>query len=56
MIRVASERHGHAHCPIEPAGQAVGETRGDLLHDEDRDRIVGRQLIEQAGQHLRATR
>ena len=42
----------HADGLVQPADQAVGETGGDVLHDQDRDRVVGGQRVEQAHQHL----
>ena len=41
---------------VEPVGQPLGEPGADVLDDQDRDRVVGRERSEQAGQDLRPAR
>src|ERR1700730_10864889 len=51
----AANTGGQPHDLVEPADQSFGDPRRDVLHDQERDRVVGRERVEQAGQDLRAT-
>src|SRR5207302_9820775 len=42
------------HRLVQPAGQPFGEADGDVLNHEDGDGVVGRQVLEQTRQYVRA--
>src|SRR6266567_2872806 len=51
----AGKSDGQLHGHVEPADECTGEPGADVLHDHDRDRVAGRECLQQSGQDLRSS-